>query len=135
MKPFEHIQKARRLEASLRKFDLEEDYEMVIDNCMNAATHYLNAALHAEGVTHEKQDQGHSERPPLKFLSASPSGELQKAIEKVKFLEDIRPRYVRGTEPCGRETVEKCIAYFEEAKRGFLKIAEDAGKAPFWDAG
>ena len=47
MKPFEHIQKAGRLEASLRKLDPLDDYEMVIDTCMNATTHYFNAALHA----------------------------------------------------------------------------------------
>ncbi len=132
MKPFEHIQKAGRLEASLRKLDLEEDYEMVIDTCMNAATHYMNAALHAEGVSHEMQDQGHTDRPPLKFLSISPGGELQKAMRPLKFIEEIRPRHVRGTERCERETIEKCVACFDEAKRMFLKIVGDAAKPPLW---
>lgn len=133
MMPFEHIQKAERLEASLRKFDPLDDYEMVIDLCMNAATHYMNAAFHAEGVTHEMQDQGHTNRPPLKLLSTSPGGELQKAMKPLKLIEEMRPRYVRGTEPCESEVMDRCLAWFEEAKRAFLEIAGDAAKAPIWE--
>lgn len=134
MNPHEHIQKAERLETTLQKLDLEEDYEMVIDNCMNAVTHYMNAAFHAEGMTHEMQDQGHTSRPPLRFLSASLSGDLKKAMGPVEFIESLRPQFVRGTEPCDRETIEKCVACFEEAKRGFLEIIGDAGKPPLWEA-
>ncbi len=134
MKIFEHIQKARRLEASLQKLDLVDDYEMVIDICMNAATHYFNAALHAENVTYEAHDQIHSARPPLQAFSASPGAGLREAMKPLEFLEDIRPRIVRGTEPCERETAEKCLACFEEAKRGFLKIIGNAADPPLWES-
>lgn len=134
MTPYEHIKKAERLEATLQKLDPEDDYEMVIDNCMNAVTHYMNAAFHAEGITHEMQDQGHTSRPPLRFLSSSPRGKLKKAMGPVEFIETLRPRFVRGTEPCERETIEKCINCFEEAKRRFLEIIGEARNPPLWEA-
>ena len=134
MKFFEHIQKAGRLEASLQKLDPVDDYEMVIDTCMNAATHYFNAALHAEGVTYEAHDLNHTTRPSLRAFSASPSANLREAMKPLEFLEEIRPRVVRGTEPCERETADKCLACFEEAKRGFLKIIGNAADPPLWES-
>ncbi len=133
MRIFEHIQKAGRLEVSLQKLDAADDYEMVIDNCMNSATHYFNAALHAEGVTYHAHDQLHSARPPLQVFSASPSTGLREAMKPLEFLEEIRSRIVRGAEPYERETVEKCVSCFEDAKRGFLRIIGNAADPPLWE--
>jgi hypothetical protein len=67
VRPREHILKARRLEASLRKLDPANDFEMIIELCMLSATHLFNAALHVEVVTHGHSDQSHTTRPPLEF--------------------------------------------------------------------
>lgn len=133
MKPFEHIQKAGRLENSRRKLDPLGDYEMVIDLCMNAATHYFNAALHAEGVSHDVHDQLHTALPPLEYFLAAPGADLRKAMKPLAFLEEIRPRFVRGAEPCDRETIEKCLSHYEEAKTGFLRVIGDKADPPLWE--
>jgi hypothetical protein len=67
VRPREHILKARRLEASLRKLDPANDFEMIIELCMLLATHLFNAALSVEGATRGHSDQSHTTRPPLEF--------------------------------------------------------------------
>ncbi len=86
MEPRDHVAKAQRIEASLRKLDPADDPEMIIETCMLAATHYFNAALHAEGITHPLIDHAHTFRPPLDGYIQNPSAELQTAMEALKFI-------------------------------------------------
>jgi hypothetical protein len=46
-----HLARARRFEASMAKLDPAADFEMLVWSAMHAGTHFLNAALHAAGVT------------------------------------------------------------------------------------
>ena len=132
MEPRDHVAKAQRIEASLRKFDPDDDPEMIIETCMLAATHYFNAALHAEGITHPLMDHAHTFRPPLDGYIKKPSAELQAAMEPLKFIEQLRPRHCRGTEPISRAIMDKCLQNLEEAKAGFLEIVGDAARPAVW---
>ena len=132
MEPRDHVAKAQRIEASLRKLDPADDPEMIIETCMLAATHYFNAALHAEGITHQLMDHAHTFRPPLDGYVKQPGAELQAAMEPLKFIEQLRPRHCRGTEPIGRAIMDKCLQSLEEAKAGFLEIIGDAARPAVW---
>ena len=72
-----------------------EDYEMVIEGAMLAATHWLNYALHESGVTEAGDDVQHTY-----FLSGNDwqkygivAGEMLRALDEI---EKTRPMYVRG---------------------------------------
>ena len=132
MEPRDHVAKAQRIESSLHKLDPGNDPEMIIETCMLAATHYFNAALHAEGITHSLMDHAHTFRPPLDGYIQKPSAELQAAMEPLKFIEKLRPGHCRGTEPISRAIMDKCLQSLEEAKTGFLEIVGDAALSAVW---
>lgn len=132
MEPRDHVAKAQRIEASLRKFDSDDDPEMIIETCMLAATHYFNAALHAEGLTTQLMDHAHTFRPTLDGYIQKPSADLQAAMEPLKFIEQLRPRHCRDNEPVSRAIVDRCLQSLEEAKTGFLEIAGDAARPTVW---
>lgn len=134
MYPSDHVAKARRIERSLMKFDLMEDYEMVVECCMLATTHYYNAALHVEGISIPLIDQAHTFRPKLDMYRRTPSSKLQSGMERLKFIEQLRPKHCRKSEPVDRKLMENCIKSFEEGKSIFLEIIGDAGKPEFWTA-
>ena len=133
MRTREHVLKAGRIEATLRKLDSERDYEMIIETCMLAATHLLNAALHTRGVTHGHSDQSHTIRPPLEFFRKPVDAELEEAMKPLKFIEGLRPLHVRGGAPHDPQMVEQCLGAFETAKQGFLGIIGDAADKPPWE--
>lgn len=132
MEPRDHVAKAQRIEASLRKLDPVDDPEMIIETCMLAATHYFNAALHVEGITHQLMDHAHTFRPPLDGYIKKPSANLQAAMEPLKSIEQLRPRHCRYTEPVSSEIIDKCLQSLEEAKAGFLKVTGDAARPAVW---
>ena len=132
MEPRDHVAKAGRIEASLRKFNPDEDAEMIIETCMLAGTHYFNAAMHVEGMTVQLMDHAHTFRPTLDGYNQKPSPKLQAAMEPLKFIEQLRPVHCRGNEPADRGVVDKCLKSLEEAKAGFLEIVGDAAKRSVW---
>ncbi len=132
MEPRDHVAKAQRIEASLRKLDPADDPEMIIETCMLAATHYFNAALHAEGITNQLMDHAHTFRPTLDGYIRQPGAALQAAMEPLKFIEQLRPGHCRDNEPITRAIMDKCLQSLEEAKAGFLEIVGDAARPAVW---
>ena len=132
MEPRDHVAKAQRIEASLRKLDPDDDPEMIIETCMLAATHYFNAALHAEGITNQLMDHAHTFRPTLEGYIKQPGAALQAAMEPLKFIEQLRPGHCRDNEPITRAIMDKCLQSLEEAKAGFLEIVGDAARPAVW---
>ena len=132
MEPRDHVAKAQRIEASLRKLDPADDPEMIIETCMLAATHYFNAALHAEGITNQLMDHAHTFRPTLDGYVKKPGAALQAAMKPLKFIEQLRPGHCRGTEPLSRAIMDKCLQSLEEAKIGFLAIVGGAARSAVW---
>lgn len=132
MEPRDHVAKAQRIEDSLRKLDPDDDTEMIIETCMLAATHYFNAALHAEGITHQLMDHAHTFRPALDGYNNKPSANLHAAMEPLKFIEQLRPRHCRDSEPITRAVMDECLHSLEEAKAGFLEIVGDVARPAVW---
>ena len=132
MEPRDHVAKAQRIETSLRKLDPADDPEMIIETCMLAATHYFNAALHVEGITTQLMDHAHTFRPTLDGYIKKPSENLQAAMEPLKFIEQLRPKHCRDSEPISRVVIDKCLQSLEEAKTGFLEIVGDAARPTVW---
>ena len=132
MRPREHILKAERLEATLNKLKPAEDFEMVIELCMLAATHLFNAALHVEGVTHGHLDQSHTVRPPLTYHQKSPSSAIRKGMEALAFIEKLRPVYVRGGTPFEQGVADACLQHFANAKKIFFGVIGDAASDREW---
>jgi hypothetical protein len=123
MKIASHLEKFRRLDATLRRLDPGNDQELWIWSAMNAGVHLLNAALHASGATtesdsfhsqvegvyavpdrttgtlhdamHAPGDVMHVGQPPL---GAALPATLERASIALRTIEDLRERFVRGSE-------------------------------------
>lgn len=96
MKISQHINKANQIERSAGKLSRDDDYEMFVEACMLAGTHLLNAVLHHSGVTRDKDDLLHSDKPTLATTVPAEIGEI---MRKLKQIEDLRSGYLRGKEP------------------------------------
>ncbi len=93
MKIQDHLEKSERIERSGRKLNPDADYEMFVETYMLAGTHVLNAVLHGMGITPEKDDLLHSDKPPLN-VPVPP--EISEMMKKLKQIEDMRNGYLRG---------------------------------------
>jgi hypothetical protein len=128
-----HIAKAQRIERALGKLSVVDDYEMVIESCMLAATHYFNAAMHAAGITHEMQDQAHTSRPPLDFLRKSLTPEIKKGADALAYIENTRKHHVRGGAPYERDVVANCVKSLDDARMIFLTVVGPARNKVAWE--
>lgn len=111
MKPQEHEAAAMRIENSLRKCG-PDDHEIVIEAAMLAGSHWLNAHLHRLGATQAAQDVMHTYLlvvNELRRLSVA----APQAVAALGTIEDMRPAYVRGTHPGGREAAQRALSLLE----------------------
>jgi len=116
----------------MNRLDREDDFELLIDFCMLAASHLFNAALHVEGVTHQHADHGHVNLPPLEQYSKQPSKQFYQGSQALEAIEGLRERYVRGGEDYDPNVIEACLASYEEATICFLQIIGEKFDEPFW---
>jgi hypothetical protein len=115
MKMADHMSKAQRIEHTmLRKLDRDADYEIYVEACMLAGTHLLNAVLHRYAITTEDSDLLHSDKPALREPVRA---ELRPLFEAMKFIEDLRPGYLRGTATWDPEHGKLCAQRYEEVRR------------------
>lgn len=115
MKITDHVTKARRIEDTmLRKLAPDFDYEIYVEACMLAGTHLLNAVLHRYAITDGGSDLLHSDKPALK--SPVPS-ELKPLFDAMKFIEDLRPGYLRGTTAWDPDHGRQCTERFNQVKQ------------------
>lgn len=114
MRITDHVTKARRIEETMnRKLDRDADYEIFIEACMLAGTHWLNALLHKLSITKESSDLLHSDKPPL---PAPVSAELQPYFAAMKLIEDLRPGYLRGTKAWSADDGRRCLECYRRVK-------------------
>ena len=114
MRIADHVTKAKRIEATMiRKLDRDADYEMFVEACMLAGTHWLNAMLHKLAVTQEGSDLLHSDKPPL---PAPVSTELRPYFAALKLIEDLRPDYLRGTKAWNPDDGRRCLESYHCVK-------------------
>ena len=115
MRITDHMTKARRIEDTmLKKLDADADYEIYVEACMLAGTQLLNAVLHKYAVTSDTSDLLHSDKPAL---GAPVSEELRPLFEAMKFIEDLRPGYLRGTTAWNPDHGRQCAQRFNEVKQ------------------
>lgn len=127
MKVADHVTKAQRIEDTmLRKLDPEADYEIYVEACMLAGTHLLNAVLHRYAVTDERSDLLHSDKPAL---NAPVRPELRPLFDAMKFIEDLRPGYLRGTNAWNPDHGRQCAERFNQVKRFAQQALQQHGEA------
>jgi hypothetical protein len=115
MRTFDHVTKAQRIESTMSgHLDPDADYEMYVEACMLAGTHLLNALLHRYAVTDEASDLLHSDKPAL---SVSVPPELKPLFDAMKFIEDLRPGYLRGTTAWDPAHGRQCRNRYDEVKK------------------
>ena len=120
MKIADHLTKAERIERTMnRHFDADDQYEMCIENCMLAGTHYLNAVLHKNGLTDEAGDLLHSDKPPLGQAVSEDVAEMMAAM---KYIEVLRPRYLRGTDEWQPDEGKRCRENYQKVKSSAKRI-------------
>lgn len=122
MSPEKHRQKAAGLEQSLSKLQAS-DYEMVIEGCMLAGTHWFNVVLHAQSILPPEQDAMHAEfmsmgdRRKVRLVSGA-------ALDAMDTIEGLRTSHVRGDMPGGEHAAKRALACLrllrQEAERGTL---------------
>ena len=98
----------------IRKLDPDEDYEIYIEAYMLAGTHLLNALLHKYALTDAKSDLLHSDKPAL---NKPVETELRALFDAMKFIEDLRPGYLRGTTVWNREHGKQCAQRYNQVKQ------------------
>ncbi|MEO5671088.1 MAG: hypothetical protein ABIR26_10395, partial [Ramlibacter sp.] len=94
MTPEQHIQKAARVLASLRKLSAD-DYEMTLEAAMLAGTHLMNAVLHRRSITGAGDDVMHAEYMTM-ALRTRVQLEVPGLVESLDAIEQARPYFVRG---------------------------------------
>ena len=115
MKVADHLAKAERIEQTMtRKLDRDADCEIYVEACMLAGTHLLNALLHHYAVTSVSADLLHSDKPAL---NGPVRPELRPLFDAMKFIEDLRPGYLRGTATWNPEHGRACEERFNQVKR------------------
>ena len=58
MNPREHLEKARRLKGTALKSDDEDDYEMIVQSCFDAAVHIVACVTDTRKKTHLDTHKG-----------------------------------------------------------------------------
>ena len=111
----DHVEKARRIEASMTgKMHRDQDYELMLEGYMLAGTHLLNAILHKLAVTDKDFDLLHSNKP---VLEVPIEARLQPFFDAMRYIEDLRPGYLRGMKPWSVEDGNRCAEYYGKVKR------------------
>ena len=133
MDPKIHVNKAARIEKTVKKLDPEGDCESIIEMLGMAGTHLVNGALHKSGVLErdiihsnfmagslgayefiEKQAKWEAAKPPT-------AKSLKEALAQLHEIETRRMQVVRGKTVSGPIAKESLTAY-EKLKENFLKI-------------
>ena len=107
MTPTEHRAKAEKIERSLAKCG-PADYEMKIEGAMLAGTHWVNLALHRQGVTKDGSDILHTYMLTVNELRKYRVADAA-LLDALAEIEDIRPPYVRGNVPGGEKAAARAL--------------------------
>jgi len=121
MNSAKHHEIACNIERSLAKCG-PEDVEMRIEAAMLAATHWLNAALHDIGANPPDKDVMHTYMLTINdFRRLSlPDPRLLAMLAEI---EDIRPLYVRGDAPGGREAADRACGLLDRIREMALRAS------------
>jgi phosphomevalonate kinase len=119
----EHVRKAKSFENTIKKLDLEEDYETVVEDCILATSHYVNAAMHKIGSLRIDKDIKHTRLPSELRENRGLRGKSEEVAKLVEELENLRPSHIYGKGRNG-ETAKRALDVYEKIKKichGVLK--------------
>ena len=117
MEPLEHLRRAASFEASLAKLDPLQDGALYVVYLMRAGTNRVNAALHVMGITAVQAsdtrvgDLNHTYKPKLEVELPE---EVKRMFQPLSFIENLRPKHVRGLEPLSPALAKQCREAYEE---------------------
>ncbi len=120
MIPAKHKEKALRIERSLAKCK-PQDYEIRIEAAMLAATHWVNGAYHALGVSADSNDILHSYMLTVNEYRRYAAANEQ-LIGKLAEIEDVRPLYVRGDVAGGEAIADRAVGLLGEIRTIALAV-------------
>jgi hypothetical protein len=114
MNPRDHDACAARIEHSLGRLHAD-DHELLIEGCMLAAAHRLNAHLHRLGSTGVDEDLVHTYLLTINEYRrlAVADGDAMKALAEI---EDLRPAFVRGDHSGGAEAARQALRLLESIR-------------------
>jgi hypothetical protein len=115
-----HKEKALRIERSLAKCK-PQDYEIRIEAAMLAATHWVNGAYHALGVSGDNNDILHTYMLTVNEFRRYAAANEQ-LVGKLAEIEDVRPLYVRGDVAGGERVADRAVALLGEIKAIALAV-------------
>lgn len=117
-----HKEKALRIERSLAKCE-PRDYEIRIEAAMLAATHWVNGAYHALGVSAENNDILHTYMLTVneyrRYAAAN-----EELIGKLAEIEDLRPLYVRGDVEGGEAIADRAVKLLNEIRASLSALEQ-----------
>jgi hypothetical protein len=117
VEPTKHVSKAMRIENTMKKLNPLDDCETIIENCMLAGTHLINASLHHLKIS--ETDILHSDMVKvdrsklvvIPILFQIDSIELKTAFNALRKIEAVRPEFIRGDRECSSVAMETLGQY------------------------
>lgn len=110
-----HLGKAKRLEATLKKLNYDDDYETMIEDYLLTASHYLNAAMHKLQTIAQDRDIKHNQLSGTIKREKSLGAMSEDASQYILQLEQLRPSHVYGKGENGN-TAKKAEELFNSIK-------------------
>ncbi len=111
-----HIIKAKRFLATLKKLDYAEDSETIIEILVMAASHYINASMHKLRTIPEDRDVKHNQIYGIIKREKSLGNKSEEISELIQQIEQFRPSYVYGKADNER-FVKKCKEAFDRIQQ------------------
>jgi hypothetical protein len=118
MKPEFHRVKAERIARSMQKLN-DVDYEIIIEGCMLAGTHWFNLARHQMEIAGPERDAMHAEfldgaqRVAISLLAPA----LLSALDEI---EGYRAGFVRGDLEGGDKIAARCLSLLDIIRNAAL---------------
>jgi len=85
MKPDAHLEKARRIENSIKKLDHDRDWEMIVEGAYGAALHYIACISESKVRKHRETHKGLA-----RFLDENNLTDLAKRFRELELLRQSR---------------------------------------------
>lgn len=108
MRANEHLRKARRIEESIKKLNLDQDWEMIVEGAYGAALHYIAYISESKVGRHRETHKGLP-----RFLDENDLPELARAFRELELLRQSR---WYGSKKNG-EVSRKALATLDRIKR------------------
>ena len=108
MKKEDHLEKAKRIEKSIKSLNKEKDWELIVEGIYGAAQHYIACICDIKLGEHHETHKG-----LIKYLKEH---DLTELADKFQRLDELRIGKWYGNQVNG-ETVDLALEVLEEIKK------------------